>query len=143
MFRVLLLCRNNSVFSPIAEGYFRKFAGDATEVYSAGIVNEKIDTVVIKLMTEDGIDVSQIKQHKINELKHIDFDFILTYDEESEIESHHLPSKPVKYHFDFHKLIPEELTRSNKEEVYRTIRDKIKRTMRSFIRDHFTNANKN
>lgn len=141
MFRVLLLCRNNSVLSPMAEGYFRKFANNVTEIYSAGIEKEKIDPIVIKLMSEDGIDISQIKQHKLDEFKHIDFDFILTYDEESEIESHHLPSKPVKYHFDFHKLIPDELTKSNKEEVYRTIRDKIKRTMRSFIRGHFANAN--
>lgn len=140
MFRVLLLCRNNSVFSPMAEGYFRKYAGSVTEIYSAGIEKVKIDPFVTRLLSEDGIDISQIKQNKLDEFKHIDFDFILTYDEESEIESHHLPSKPVKYHFDFHKMIPTDMTKSNKEEVYRTVRDKIKRTTRSFIRDHFKNT---
>lgn len=132
------MCRNNSVLSPMAEGYFRKYAGDAIEIYSAGIEKEKIDPVAVRLLSEDGIDISQIKQHKIDEFKSVDFDFILTYDKESEIESHHLPSKPVKYHFDFHTLIPEEINKSDKEEVYRRVRDKIKRTMRGFIRDHFS-----
>ena len=142
MFRVLLLCRNNSVLSPIAEGYFRKYAPDVTEIYSACIEKEKINPIVIELMKEEGIDISKIKQHQLSEFKHVDFDFILTYDEESEAESHHLPSKPVKYHFDFHKLIPKDLSKSNEKEVYRQVRDRIKRTMRSFIRDHFTDIKK-
>jgi arsenate reductase len=124
----------------MAEGYFRKYASSETEIYSAGIKKVKIDPVVTRLLSEDGIDISQIKQNKLDEFKHIDFDFILTYDEESEIESHHLPSKPVKYHYDFQKFIPEVLTKSDKEEAYRQIRDKIKRTTRSFIRDHFKNT---
>lgn len=140
MFRVLLLCRNNSVLSPMAEGYFRKFSGGITEIYSAGIEKEKIDPLVILLMKEDGVDISDLKQHRLDEFKHVDFDFILTFDKESESESHHLPSKPVKYHFDFHKMIPDELTRSNREEVYRSIREKVKKTMRSFIRDHFSES---
>lgn len=143
MFRVLLLCRNNSVLSPMAEGYFRKYAPDITEIYSACVEKEKIDPVVIDLMKEDGIDISKIKQHDLGEFKHIDFDFILTYDEESEAESHHFPSKPVKYHFDFHKLIPNELTKADKEQVYRLVRDKIKKTLRTFIRDHFSNTEGN
>lgn len=137
MFRVLLLCRNNSVLSPMAEGYIRKYADDLAEIYSAYIEKQKIDPVVIKLMKEDGIDISEIKQHQLSDFKHIDFDFILTYDDESKAESHHLPSKPVKYHFDFHKLTPDDIDRSKKEEVYKQVRDKMKRTMRTFIRDHF------
>jgi arsenate reductase len=124
----------------MAEGYFRKYTSANTEIYSAGIEKEKIDPIVIDLMMQDGIDISQIKQHKLDEFKHVDFDFILTYDEESEIESHHLPSKPVKYHFDFHKMIPADLTKMKKKEVYSLVRDKIKRSIRSFILDHFTDT---
>ncbi len=137
MFSVLVLCKNNAVLGPMAEGYFRKFAGNDNEVYSAGIVLGKVDPIVIGLMKEDGIDLSGLIQHKLNDFKHIDFDFILTCDDESEAISHHLPSKSVKYHFDFHNLIPDNLTKSEKEEVYRKVRDKIKKTMLGFVRDHF------
>lgn len=122
----------------MADAYFRKFAEDTTEVYAAGIEKAKVDRVVIALLMEDGIDATEFKQHRLEEFRHIDFDFILTYDDLAAAESHHLPPKPVKYHFDFHKMIPEEMSKEEKEEVYRRIRDKIKRTMRTFIRDHFT-----
>jgi arsenate reductase len=138
MFRVLLLSRTNAVLSPMAEGYFRKFAGDLVEIYCAGIVNDRIDPVVLSVLEEDGVDTATIKQHQLSEFKHIDFDYVLTFDEESTAESHHLPSKPVKYHFDFYKLIPEELPKENKQEVFRNVRDKMKKGMRSFVREHFT-----
>lgn len=137
MFRVLVLSKNNAVLGPMAEGYFRKFSGDDIEVYSAGTALGKIDPLVIGLMKEDGIDISGLIQHRIEEYRHIDFDFILTCDEESDAISHHLPSKSVKYHFDFHKMIPGQLTRSEKVEVYKKVRDRIKRSMHKFITDHF------
>ena len=137
MFRILILASNNSVLSPMAEAYFRKYTDTEIEIYSAGIENNRIDPVAVTLLQEENIDTSVIKQYSLNDLKHIDFDFIITCDEESEVESHHLPSKPVKYHYDFQKLIPMELSKSKKEEVYRDVRDNIKRNIRNFIRTHF------
>jgi len=137
MFRVLILSSNNSVLSPIASAYFRKYTDAETEIYSCGIENTRIDPVVVALLKEENIDVSGIQQYGLNDLKHIDFDFIITCDEESEIESHHLPSKPVKYHYDFKKLMPPELPKSKKEEVFRNVRENIKRNIRNFTRSHF------
>jgi protein-tyrosine-phosphatase len=53
MYRVLLLCKNNAVLSPMAEGYFRSLCPDDAEYYRAGITKEKVDPVVYKLMLED------------------------------------------------------------------------------------------
>lgn len=136
MYRVLLLCSENSVFSLIAEGYFRKYIPENTEVFSAGIALKKINSLAIKLMKEDNIDISGLTQHILSDLRHIDFDYILTFDPESEAESHHLPSKPVKYHYDFEKILMPE-NGKNTEEKYQNVRDQIKKIIRSFIKEHF------
>ena len=136
MYRVLLICKDNSVLSPIAEGYFRLFADASTEVYCAGVEPDRISPLVVELMKEDGVDISDITQQAISHYKHIDFDYILTFDALSEAESHHLPSKMVKYHFDFDRLLPNLDAGDNEKESYANIREKIKRIVKSFIKDH-------
>jgi arsenate reductase len=140
MNRVLLLCKDNSIFSPIAEAYCKSMAGEDTEVYSAGVEEAKISPLVIKMMREEGIDLSKFKSHSLHEYKHIDFDYILSFDSESENESHHFPSKSIKYHYNFDKMISEDCLEEDKAEIYMTIRDKIKKTVKTFIKEHFTKA---
>ena len=137
MYRLLLLCSDNSVLSPMAEGYFRHYKQDDAEIYSAGIALKKIDPIAVKIMKEDKIDISQLKQHNLSDLRHIDFDYILTFDKESETESHRLPSKSVKYHFDFKKLLVKDTVEST-DEMYRNLRNHIKKAIQSFIKEHFT-----
>ncbi len=136
MYRVLLLCRNNSVLSPIAEGYFRQYIESKAEVYGAGIELEKLDPVMIRVMNEDKIDVTKQKQYILSDLKHIDFDYILTFDLESETESHHFPSKSVKYHYQFDQFLNFEED-TEKEELYINLRNRIKKIIRTFIKEHF------
>ena len=139
MYRVLLLCSDNSLLSPMAEGYFRSFIPYEAEIFSAGIKVRKLDPLGVKIMREDKIDISQTIQHKLTDLKHIDFDYVLTCDEDSEAESHHLPSKLVKYHYEFDKLIQIDSV-DNTEEMYCNLRNHIKRAIRAFVKEHFVNA---
>jgi arsenate reductase (thioredoxin) len=141
MYRVLLLCKNNAVLSPMAEGYFRTLCSDDAEIYRAGIVREKVDPEVSRLMQEDGIDISGLGSHSISEYRHLSFDYILTFDAETEVESHHFPSHSVKYHYDFDKILPNSGEVFDKAEVYRNIREKIKRVVKAFIKDHFAKVN--
>ena len=142
MYQVLLLCSENSVLSPMAEGYFRYYNPGDTEVYGAGMVSKKIDPLAVKIMQEDKIDISNLQQYKLSDLRSIDFDYVLTFDAESEAESHHLPSKPVKYHYDFDKLMMMD-TVENTEEMFRNLRAQMKKAIRSFIKEHFTNVKAN
>ncbi len=141
MYRVLLLCKDNSILSPLADGYFRLYGGEIVEIYSAGLEKKKVNPLVVDLMKEDALDISEYKQHLVSDFRDIDFDYILTFDTESEKESHHLPSKPVKYHYDFDKLIPEDFSNVKKEDVYRNIRNRMKKIIKSFVRSHFTQTN--
>jgi arsenate reductase len=124
----------------MAEGYFKSLSSEDAEIYRAGITKEKVDPVVNKLMQEDGVDISTLASHTISEYRHLSFDYILTFDAESETESHHFPSHSVKYHYDFDKLLPEDDAELDKTEVYRSIREKIKRIVKAFIKDHFAKA---
>jgi arsenate reductase len=136
MNRVLLLCKNNAMFSPIAEWYFKSFALDGVEVYSAGIEAARINPLLIKIMKEDGLDLSQFKPHSLHDFKHINFDYILTFDTESEMESHHFPSISIKYHYDFDKMLNEDCIEEDKPVMYQAIREKIKKTMKIFAKEH-------
>jgi len=142
MYRVLILCSDNSVLSPMAEGYFRHFIQHDAEIYGAGITVRKVDPLIVKLMQEDKIDITRLTQHKLSDLRHIDFDYILTCDLDSEVESHHLPSKPVKYHYGFDKLLKID-TGESADTIYRTIRGRIKKAIQSFVKEHFTNIQTN
>jgi arsenate reductase (thioredoxin) len=138
MNRVLFLCKDNTIFSPIAEGYCKSVAGEDTEVYSAGIEHNKIDSFVVKMMKEDGIDLSKFKSHLVHDYRHIDFDYIITFDAVSEEESHHFPSKSIKYHYDLDRMLHENTLEEDKAEMFQTIREKIKKTIKAFVKEHLT-----
>jgi arsenate reductase len=140
MYRVLLLCSNNSLLSPMAEGYLRLFSESGTEVYSAGVEVKKADSLMLKVLKEDGIDVTKLTSHRLSDLRHIDFDYILTFDADSEQASHNLPSKSVKYHYQFDQFLNANIG-ENKEELYLNIRNRMKKTIRGFVKEHFTNSN--
>lgn len=56
---VLFVCKHNTGRSQMAEAYLRKFVGDAIEIASAGTIAADVpDAGVVKLMAEDGVDIS-------------------------------------------------------------------------------------
>lgn len=67
--RVLFICRHNSGRSQIAEAYLRRFFGDAFEIESAGLEPaERVNPLVVAVMKEDGIDLSDKKPQSVFEL---------------------------------------------------------------------------
>ncbi|MGQ9640431.1 MAG: arsenate reductase ArsC [Candidatus Bathyarchaeia archaeon] len=59
---VLFICVENSFRSQIAEAYFNKYAPKSWKAKSAGITPaEKVHPNAIKLMLEEGIDISHKK----------------------------------------------------------------------------------
>ena len=56
---IFVLCTGNSCRSQIAEGYFRHYAGDRFNVFSAGTEpKEKVHLFAVTVMEEDGIDLA-------------------------------------------------------------------------------------
>ncbi|MBD3383183.1 MAG: arsenate reductase ArsC [candidate division Zixibacteria bacterium] len=64
--KVIFLCTGNSCRSQMAEGFLRNIADDRYEVFSAGLEPKQVNPYAIKVMQEDGIDISH---HKSKDLK--------------------------------------------------------------------------
>ena len=60
----------------MAEGYLIGFLIGKAEIYSAGVENHTINKNAIKIMKDDGVDISQNESNHISEFEKIDFDFI-------------------------------------------------------------------
>lgn len=58
MKRVLVLCVGNSCRSQMAEGYLKFYGDGKAEYFSAGLRQNDVHPLAIKVMAEDSIDIS-------------------------------------------------------------------------------------
>ena len=56
--KVLFICVHNTARSQMAEAYLRHFAGDLFEVESAGLTPGTLNPYVVRVMQEEGFDIS-------------------------------------------------------------------------------------
>jgi len=75
---VLFLCTHNSARSQMAEAYLNKLYGDRYEAHSAGIQPTRINPNVVKVMAEEGIDISGARSKSVEEYLGRDFDLVVT-----------------------------------------------------------------
>jgi arsenate reductase len=62
----------------MAEGWAHYLKTDTIEAYSAGIETHGLNPMAAKVMAEAGVDISTQKSQHVDELKHIDFDYVVT-----------------------------------------------------------------
>ena len=102
MKRILVLCTGNSCRSQMAEGYLKGFLIGKAEIYSAGVENHTINKNAIKIMKDDGVDISQNESNHISEFEKNDFDFIITVcDHANETCPSFFSKKAVRIHKNF------------------------------------------
>lgn len=75
---ILFLCTGNACRSQMAEGWARHLKSDSINAYSAGINPIGVSSRAIKTMAEVGIDISGHTSKHIDDLKDIDFDYVIT-----------------------------------------------------------------
>jgi arsenate reductase len=66
--RVLFVCTQNSARSQIAEAFLNKLAADRFEAHSAGLEAGKLNELVVEVMREVGIDISQNRTKSVFDL---------------------------------------------------------------------------
>jgi len=76
--RVLFLCTGNSCRSQMAEGWTRYLKGDCIEPYSAGIDPRGLNPDAVRVMAEVGVDISGHRSKRVDELRAIRFDYVVT-----------------------------------------------------------------
>ena len=76
--KILFLCTGNSCRSQIAEGWARSLKGDCIEAYSAGIETHGMNPNVVAVMAEAGVDISSQRSKHLDEVRDIEFDYVVT-----------------------------------------------------------------
>ena len=136
MKNILVLCTGNSCRSQIAEGYLRYFAGDKTNIYSAGIETHGVNPKAINIMKRDGIDISGHTSNNINEYIDIIFDFVITVCDNARESCPYFPTQAVKLHQNFPD--PAKATGTDDEvmEQFRKVREMIRTYTQNFVNEN-------
>lgn len=137
MRNILVLCTGNSCRSQIAHGYLEHFTNkDKVRVYSAGIETHGVNPKAIRIMQEDGIDISQHTSNHIDEYRDIEFDHVITVCDNARENCPVFPSRARKIHQNFPD--PARATGSDDEIMaeFRRVRELIKSFCRQFVDDH-------
>jgi len=117
----------------MAEGYLRHFAGDKAQVYSAGIETHGVNPLAVKVMLEDGIDISLQTSNRVDEYEDVDFDFGITVCDNARERCPYFPSKAKKFHHDFPDPAKAKGTEEEVMQQFRAVRNEIKMYCQEFI----------
>ena len=127
--RILYLCTGNSCRSQMAEGLTRHLKGDEIEPFSAGVAPKGIDPRATEAMAEIDIDISKQTSKSLDDIKGIDFDYVLTLCDNAQQSCPSFPAKTRVIHVGFQDPPKLAETARNEEEAmlhYRLVRDEIK-----------------
>ncbi|CAN5850930.1 arsenate reductase ArsC [soil metagenome] len=133
MKNILILCTGNSCRSQMAEGYLRHFAGEKANIYSAGIETHGLNPRAIKVMEEDGIDISYHTSNNVNEYISIPFDYVITVCDNAFESCPVFPSVGKKFHYSFPDPWNAKGSEVEIEQEFRRVRDLIKEWCGSFV----------
>jgi arsenate reductase (thioredoxin) len=127
-FKILYLCTGNSCRSQMAEGFTRRLVKDQIDAYSAGIDPKGIDPRAIQVMAEVGIDISRQQSKSTDDIKHMEFDFVITLCDNARKTCPTFPAKTSVIHMGFDDLPRLAENSKNEEEAlyhYLRVRDEI------------------
>lgn len=127
--QALFLCTGNTCRSQMAEAWARHLKGALISPYSAGVEAKEIDPRAIKVMAEEGVDISGQQAKHVDTLMGIDFDYVITLCDHAHETCPFFPGKTRLLHMGFDD--PPKLAASAQDEEealahYRRIRDEIR-----------------
>ncbi len=127
--KILFLCTGNSCRSQMAEGWARRLRGDEIEAWSAGVEPEEIDARAVRVMAEACVDISGQRSKHVDEVKDMEFDFVITLCGHAHETCPAFPGKAKVVHHGFDDPPVLAWNAKTEEEAlahYRRIRDEIK-----------------
>jgi arsenate reductase (thioredoxin) len=126
---VLFLCTGNSCRSQMAEGWARHLKGDQIEPYSAGIETHGLNPDAVRVMGESGVDISGHRSKLVNDLRGVDFDYVVTVCDNAHESCPLFPGKAKVVHVGFDdppRLAAGAKTEDDRLAPYRRVRDEIR-----------------
>ena len=133
--KILVLCTGNSCRSQMAEAYLRKFANGKADIYSAGVEVHGLNQNAVKIMAEDGIDISKQTSNHVDEYSALSFDFIITVCDHANEVCPYLPGHAIRIHHNFPDPAKAIGTVEAIEKSFRSTRDEIKKWCLDFAKE--------
>lgn len=135
MKKILILCTGNSCRSQMGQGYLNHFLKDKAEVYSAGIETHGVNPLAIKVMKDDGIDISDHTSNNVSEYINLVFDYVITVCDNAKEMCPYFPAKEKLLHRSF----PDpDKAKGSKTKIYGEF-TKVRDMIKEFCLD-FTNS---
>lgn len=136
--RVLFVCIHNSARSQMAEAWFNELCGDNYMADSAGLEPGSLNPLVVKVMQEVGIDISQKQTKAVMDYVKSGslFSYVVTVCDETSAERCPIfPGMTTRLHWSFPD--PSALQGSEEEKLVeiRKIRDTIKAKIAEWIQE--------
>ncbi len=134
--KVLFVCVHNSARSQMAEELLRKIAGNRFEAESAGLEPGVINPYVIKILKEEGIDITGKKTKSAFELLKAGrrYTYVITVCDETSAEACPVfPSCKARFHWSFPDPSKFVGTDEEKIEQVREIKNQIKAKIEEWI----------
>lgn len=137
---ILVLCTGNSCRSQLLHGYLSQLLGERATVYSAGIETHGLNPRAVRVMQEDGLDISQHTSNHVDEYTGIPFDYVLTVCDHANELCPVFPSSAKKLHHNFPD--PAKATGSEEEimQQFRAVREQVKAYAQELVRSEFVGA---
>ncbi len=126
MKKILILCTGNSCRSQLTEGYLKYYTNNNTKIYSAGIETHGVNLNAIKVMAEDGIDISNQTSNHVDEYKDINFDMVITVCDDAYEACPFFLGKIERFHQNFPDPAKELGSPEEILQEFRKVRDMIK-----------------
>jgi arsenate reductase len=127
---ILFLCTGNSCRSQMAEGWAHKLKPDTVTAFSAGVDPHGMNQRAIAAMAEAGVDISGQHSKHVDELKDIQFDYVVTVCDHANEACPVFPGKTRHVHIGFDdppRLAKDAKTEEEAMTPYRRVRDEIRR----------------
>jgi len=127
--KILFLCTGNSCRSQMAEGWARALKSDSIEPYSAGIETHGLNPDAVRVMAEAGVDISGQRSKHVDELRDVEFDYVVTVCDHAHENCPLFRGKAKIVHAGFDdppRLTADAKTEEERLRPYRRVRDEIK-----------------
>ncbi|QKG54628.1 arsenate reductase ArsC [Hymenobacter sp. BRD67] len=134
---ILVLCTGNSCRSQLLHGYLQRLLGEKARVYSAGVEVHGLNPRAVRVMAEDGVNISQHTSNHVQEYAQVPFDYVLTVCDHANEVCPVFPSLAKKRHHNFPD--PAKATGSEDEILaqFRAVREQVKAYAQAFVAEEF------
>lgn len=137
---VLVLCTGNSCRSQLLHGYLEQLLGERAHVYSAGVEVHGLNPRAVRVMAEDGVDISHHTSNHVDEYAAVPFDYVITVCDHANEVCPVFPLSAKKLHHNFPD--PAKATGSEEEIMgqFRQVRKQVKQYALEFAQREFAPA---